>query len=224
MGTPANLLYEKDVRKLQIRYESQLLFSEVNVNFRFLLLSVALVFQSAFASAASLDEVFSSSYYTHYEAGRCGGNIMALVTRANEARIDVSRAKILQIRNEGFSVFGMLNAEHARDKGRVLAQTTPQGLRFAPGETNWDFHVVLELDGEIYDFDFGNSPSIAAVDDYFETMFLNDRTKEQGGKFPVEPNAKLKDYRVTVLSAQDYLRGVKNPKETKLTLAEYLKR
>lgn len=194
------------------------------MKFSFLVLSAALIFQSASASASGLDEVFASSYYTHYEAGQCGGNIMALITRADKAGIDVSRAKILQIRNEGFSVFGMVNAEHARDKGRVLAQTTPEGLRFAPGETNWDFHVVLELDGEIYDFDFGNTPVIAKVDDYFQKMFFDDRTKQEGGKFPVEAAVKLKDYKVTILSAQDYLKGVRKPNETKLTLAEYLKR
>ncbi|RYZ69191.1 MAG: hypothetical protein EOP05_15220, partial [Proteobacteria bacterium] len=137
-------------------------------------LSFVIVAQGALAHAAFLDQVFASSFISGYRPNHCGANIIALVDRADQAGVDLSRAKVLELRNKGNSVFGMLNAEYARNQGRLLPQPTADGLKFEPGETNWDFHVVLELDGEIFDFDFGNRPLVAKVQDYFDKMFIEE--------------------------------------------------
>ncbi|RYZ66164.1 MAG: hypothetical protein EOP05_19530 [Proteobacteria bacterium] len=80
--------------------------------------------------------------------------------------------------------------------------------------------MVLELDGEIFDFDFGNRPLVAKVQDYFDKMFI----EEVQGKFNVAPGTKLNDYQVIAISAQDYIKRVSQPNETKMSLREYLKR
>lgn len=96
---------------------------------------------------AQLEQQFISEFYTQYHWGKCGVNIMGLLDRARANGIDVSRAQIVRIQNAGNSVFGMVNAEYVRQEGRLLPQLDENGFKFAPGETNWYFHVVLELDG-----------------------------------------------------------------------------
>lgn len=188
--------------------------------FKFAAIALLIVAQGAVAQATNLDQIFSSSFISGYQSNRCGANIMALIDRADQAGVDLSRANILELRNNGNTVFGMLNAEYARNQGKLLPQPTSDGMKFEPGETNWEFHVVLELDGEIFDFDFGNKPVVANVQDYFDKMFL----EEQKGKFNVMPGQKLADYKVIVISAQDYIKRVRQPNETKLSLKDYLKR
>ena len=194
------------------------------MKFKFLAIALAFIAQASVAKAASVDQVFASTFYSGYRDGYCGDNILNLVKRSNEAGADVSRAKILTITNKGTTVFGMVNAEYVRNKGRILTQPTPEGLKWAPGEANWYHHVVLELDGEIYDFDFGNKPVVAGVQAYFDKMFIDERPKDQGGKFFADPGDKLADYEIETLSAQDYLKRVEKPTRLKMKLKDYLKR
>jgi hypothetical protein len=42
---------------------------------------------------------------------------------------------------------------------------------------SWQFHVVLEKDGMIYDPDFSNKATPIKTQDYFETMFHDARNK-----------------------------------------------
>lgn len=139
----------------------------------------------------ALRQEFRQTYTSHYVATKCGDNILGLIGRAENKGIDMSDANILIIENKGFSVFGMVNAEYAR------------GIRRdgKPSETNWFHHIILEKDGLIYDFDFSNNPEILSVKDYFEKMFLQEKTKEQGGEHYVGRDEKLKTYKITVKPA-----------------------
>lgn len=189
-----------------------------------LILIALITLSTSLAQAAGLDQIFASTFYSGYRSGYCGDNVMNLIKRANQDGVDVSRAKIVTIVNKGFTVFGMVNAEYVRNTGKLLAKPTAEGLKFAPGESNWYHHVILELDGEIYDFDFGNVPLVADAQAYFDKMFLEEKTVAQGGKFYAGAEKKLADYEITLLSAQDYLKAVRNPNPVKMTLKDFLKR
>ena len=62
----------------------------------------------------------------------------------------------------------MVNAEKARTKNGV------------PSEKNWYHHVIFELDGFIYDFDYLNMPTVDRVLVYFNNMFLIEDEKTKG--------------------------------------------
>ncbi len=159
------------------------------------LFSIHLVFANT-----ELIKLFQASFNTHYEEARCGDNILGLIHRADLQKINLNNANILEITNQGFSVFGMLNAEYARASGR----------HGAPGERNWYHHVVLEMDGLIYDFDFGNTPQVTTTQKYIEQMFLNDKRKSEGGEFYVGREEKLKYYEITVKPALETMHARRN--------------
>lgn len=165
---------------------------------------------------AELIEMFKDSYSTNYEAGRCGNNIKGLVIRADARRLDLNQANILIIDNPGSTLMGMLNVEYARGSRR-------DGR---PGPTNWFHHVVLEKDGLIYDYDFGSAPQVVSVRDYFEKMFLSDKRGEGAPVDYVNPEDKLNDYEVEIISTNDVLRAhrhrVLTPDGQKMRLYEYL--
>lgn len=138
-----------------------------------------------------LKQEFTRTFESHYESNRCGDNILGLVGRAYDNHLAINNANILEIVNSGFSMFGMVHAEYARENGR----------HGAAGEANWYHHVILEKDGLIYDFAFGNTPQVLPVKQYFEKMFLNELPAEQGGDFYVGRDEKLTKYKITVKPA-----------------------
>lgn len=177
----------------------------------------------AHAQAPANDAVvraFEASFLRGYQANYCRQNIENFVRRANEAGLDLSRANIIELTNKGGSVFGMLNAEHARNQGRLLPKPI-DGMRLGPGETNWDYHVILELDGKIYDFDYGNTPQVVGVRSYIKKMFLDELPAEQGGRFFSAPAAKLDGYELKFTRVVDFLRRTPQPNRTTLTLREF---
>jgi hypothetical protein len=175
-----------------------------------------------------LSALFNRTFTTNYVSGRCGENILRLVTDADRAGINFYNAKIIQLENKGFSVFGMLNVEMARESGRLNpAYPASSTFRNLPGERNWYHHVVLEMDGLIFDYDFGNAPKIIPVADYFEQMFLKEKTKAEGGEFYVGREEKLKTYKINIIDAQATLRAreqrQRSPEGEVMTLGEYLR-
>jgi hypothetical protein len=152
--------------------------------------ALALSHTSAFA-AGHLSEIFESVFQNHYNARMCGENIHQLIRAVKQSNLSLHDAKLIVIENKGFSVFGMVNAEYARDGRRI-------GIA---GEKNWYFHVVLESGGYIYDFDFGNNLEIVTIEDYFSKMFFEeDRSASYG--FYVGQEKKLKDYHLKIYSAE----------------------
>jgi len=157
----------------------------------FYVIYLSFIFTKLAFANTELKQLFSASFSTYYVEAKCGENILGLIQRADNKKINLNTANILEISNVGFSVFGLLNAEYARAGGR----------HGAPGERNWYHHVVLEMDGFIYDFDFGNTPNITTTKKYFEQMFLDDKRKSEGGEFYVGREEKLKYYEIVVKPA-----------------------
>lgn len=181
-----------------------------------ILLFVSLLFHSLAFADPELIKMFKDSYTSNYVEGRCGDNITGLATRANEKRLNLNQANVLIIENKGGSLMGMVNVEFARNRGR----------NGSPGYMNWFHHVVLEKDGLIYDYDFGSSPQVVKVNQYFDKMFLSDKKGVGSSIDYVNPEEKLKDYEVEILPAIDMLNArrdrVKSPDGKKMRLREYL--
>lgn len=174
--------------------------------------------ESAFAKS-TMSEVFASTFRTTYVANQCGTNIMNLVKQASQAGVDVSNASIVQITNKGNFNFGMVGAFQAREEGPRY-QTPVNGFKFAPGLTSWYFHVVLEQDGLIFDYDFGNEPLVLPAAAYFEAMLLPEQKWQMGSK--ITPRAeRLAQYQVSIFPAADSLSGQRS-KPTDVSLETYL--
>ncbi len=166
-----------------------------------------------FANADSyLVEEFQKTFTTHYKEGRCGENILNLLQRAQNKGITIDNANILEISNEGFSLFGLINAEFARQSNRE------------PAEKNWYHHVVLEQNGFIIDFDFGNSPVVTTVQEYFEKMFLNDKKTSYGHY--IGRKEKLENYEILIRPALETINARQSHQSEsslkKLKLKDYL--
>jgi hypothetical protein len=173
-----------------------------------------------------LEKLFKNDFKKNYIQNQCGSNILNFLKRAEASGMNLYNANILEISNKGFSLFGLINAEYAREAGRLNPNSSQDGLRQLPGESNWYHHVVLELDGEIYDFDFGNRPSVLAKEYYFEKMFLNDKKKSEGGEHYIGREEKMKTYEILVRPGLDTLRAREerrsSPVSKTLRLKDYL--
>lgn len=186
-----------------------------------------LMVAQAWASTPSLEQIFTEGFYSseHYESGKCGVNIMNLLERAEQAGVDISRAHILEITNKGFTGFGLVTAEHVRQRGRLNPDYPASGLRYLPGNMNWDFHAVLELDGNIYDYDFGNEPQVVSIPEYFEKMFLS-LAPNRTGMVYADRAEKLKDYEVKRLPGKETIAARRErrryPEGPKFRLENYL--
>ena len=191
---------------------------------KLVLFSAALTFSLVSHGSEALTQQFRGEFYNQYRAGKCGQNVMELAERAAANGINISNARVLQIRNVGFSVFGLVRAEFARGSGPLANSPQPHGIRWYPGGTNWQFHAVLELDGLIYDFDFGNEPKVLRVAEYFEQMFLNEKENNPRAMFYVGRDEKLSKYEVTVVSAVDLVSRRSSPSEEVMSLGKYLSR
>jgi hypothetical protein len=170
---------------------------------------------------------FKTDFTKHYVENQCGSNILGFLGRAETKGININNAHILEISNKGFSLFGLINAEFARESGRLNPNSGIDGIRNLPGETNWYHHVVLEMDGEIYDFDFGNSPVVLPVKAYFEKMFLDDKKASEGGERYIGRDEKLKTYEILVRPGLETIQArsenQKSPVKETLRLQDYLR-
>jgi len=163
------------------------------------------------ATLRGLTRLFQSQFDIGYEEGRCGDNILGLAHKAREQALSIDDARVLVIVNKGFSVFGMVNVEYARQAGRMLPGSTRENPQYDPGERNWYHHVVLLYDGQIFDFDYGNSPRVEPAAAYFERMFLNDIKNPGYGGHYAGRDEKLKHYEVESRSVREALEQSRNP-------------
>lgn len=167
---------------------------------------------SAFASAP-MKKLFTETFTSNYSARDCFNNIVRLLEMAEKRKININNANILRMTNEGTSVFMHIKAEHAR------------GIK-APEDKSWYFHAVLEMDGLIYDYDFGQTPSVLPVSAYFDKMFFSEVMKFPGDFKYVGAERKKEDYQVEILDGISVLRAKSRhdmPKGEKLRFGRYLK-
>ena len=124
----------------------------------FLLLALPLPSIAKADDSVNLKQLFTTQFVSGYQPKECGRNIMAFVELAAQKQIPMESASILHITNRGQTELDAVWGLQARG-GR--------------GAERWIFHVVLESDGLIFDFDYGNSPNPVPTGEYFRTMFLD---------------------------------------------------
>lgn len=103
------------------------------------------------ARCGRLLTVFEEIFEVEYKCSYCADNILTLVKAAKHAKLNLGGARVIVI--VGDAQFTLL----------------PRAARVAGSE--WIYHVVLEVDGRIFDFDYRNVPTSIPVQEYFETMF-----------------------------------------------------
>jgi hypothetical protein len=80
-----------------------------------------------------------------YKKGACCDNICRFVSQLHDQKIDLSKARVLYILKQS-------------DEEGLYPQRSRQGIAI------WGFHVVLELDGKIYDYDHAEAEPVPAHD------------------------------------------------------------
>lgn len=182
---------------------------------RALFISALLLFAHSSFASPELAEEFKSSWVSGYKAGKCGQNVMDLVTRAQAKGIDMSKAKIVNITNDGY----IMSVMHRRNSGQLFPEPV-NGYRFAPGIHNFYFHVVLENNGLIYDYDFGNEPQIVTADEYLRRMFIEEPVPLP--KWTIFDKIKEREeYKVFFYSAEEYLNQGDEAPAPEIRLIEY---
>lgn len=116
-----------------------------------LLLSVLLGTALGTERCEKLLTVFEEIYELEYRCFYCGDNILTLVRAAKQAKLNMGGARVLII------------------IGGLESSLVPRQARM-PGAT-WTYHVVLEVDGRIFDFDYRNVAVSVPINEYFDTMF-----------------------------------------------------
>ena len=164
---------------------------------------------SPILTASEIKAEFKTSFYNNYTSGKCGPNILNFIQKVENLGIDIKRGKVLKISNKGYHTFVMVNAEKARTKNG------------GPSEKNWYHHVIFELDGFIYDFDYFNLPTVDQVSVYFNKMFLIEDKKTKGSSLYVGKENKLRDYQVEIISIDAALNRAKY-KSKILKLSDFL--
>jgi hypothetical protein len=178
----------------------------------------SILLASSFAVADPvLKEEFFATYYTHYQEGKCGENTMALAKRALAKGAKITSARVYHITNGGY----ILSTVFRRNSGQRLPSPllTPVGeIRYEPGIKNFYFHVVLEHDGEVYDFDFGNEPEVVGTKDYIRRMFWEEPAiTEYTGLEALKWREK---YVVEFIPLEAFVKDDAPPSEEKMTLKE----
>ncbi len=179
---------------------------------------VLLLLPSLAAADPILKREFESTYYTHYKEGKCGENTRELAKRALAKGARISSARVYHITNGGY----ILSTVFRRDSGQRLPSPliTPVGeIRSEPGIKNFYFHVVLEHEGDVYDFDFGNVPEVVSAKDYIRRMFWEEPaiTAYTG----LEALKWREKYVVEFIPLESFLEGKALPFEEKTTLKEF---
>jgi hypothetical protein len=101
---------------------------------------------------------------------------MAFIDLAHKRGIDMGRAHIVEIINEGNKTFGMVRARVPRRRS---------------GDAYWYQHVVLDYNGVVFDFDFTEGPLVLERGDYAQAMFYAEERP---------------DYVTRLTTVQEYLR------------------
>jgi len=138
--------------------------------------------------------LFDQFFRHRYVANRCGDNTENFLQSLDDRGLLPRNAKLVRIKNLGGSLFGLVNAEFARE-----------ATRLGPGETNWGFHVAAEIDGMIYDFDFGNRPEIVSIANWIDRQWLIENPQPYPAYYRVGREEKSNTYQVELFDARTYL-------------------
>ncbi len=166
---------------------------------------------SAFAAdTKKLNKIFEDTFWTIYQSNYCGRNIENFSTEAVEQNVDLKNAYIMEIRNAGFDMFGLVAALAAREEGRLIEPRTSKPPFRTIGYSNWNFHVVLIADGLVYDYDFMNKATVLKLEDYLDQMYVPlEKRKDMEWKLD-----KLGPYKISLYPIKEYLHAIKNRQST----------
>lgn len=119
-------------------------------------------------------EIFGEFNTKQYQAGNCDDNIFKFVSTLKQEGFDVSK----------------MNALFISRKPPIEENIASRGARNGP--TTWRFHVVLQVDQSIFDFDFGDDGGVNPLEPYFLYMF--------------EPFKDLTNVRLQVIDGESYIK------------------
>ncbi len=112
-----------------------------------------------FRNDSTISNIFKRTYLDEYtKGGHCYFNIWNFVNSLKyEKGVDLNKANVLYIIPE---------------KYKIKKKTTFEVLKNRQDDKDkFRFHVVFELHGKIYDYDYSSKPNVLDVEQYFEEMF-----------------------------------------------------
>lgn len=155
------------------------------------------------AWATTLEALFEDNFFRIHVPGHCGQNILNFVKLAQKENIDLTDAVIINVDS------GWVEPQFVRNGGFSPKVPGPEGLIYPPTKRYYYFHVFMIHEGKVYDFDYGNTPTVPALPEYFKKMWI---TGKNADNF-----LGLKVYKVA-----DYLRGSKKPDVPTVKLLDFV--
>jgi hypothetical protein len=100
-----------------------------------------------------------------YCAGFCDDNVHGFLLKLQKERIDLSQVRVLLLLyNSAITTQeGALQSRSLKPESARSPESAPQG---------WTYHVLVEYQGRIYDFDYGLRPEAPLARDYFQKMWI----------------------------------------------------
>jgi hypothetical protein len=176
------------------------------------------------ADLRGLKDLFRRSFWTSmYQENYCGQNIERFAKAAAKEGINLDNSYVVQIVNAGFDTFGLVNALSVREEGRKFDPAPKHPPYRDIGYNNWNFHVVLIADGEVFDFDFMNQATVYKLPKYLDIQFIPE-ARRTDAKYKKD---KIGPYRLSIYPTYKYLEYLERKvsmKEirTELYLRDYL--
>ena len=124
-----------------------------------LLFLLLLPLQSAIAT--TLKKLFTENFYTIHRPGYCGQNILNFLKLADEKGVDLRGAEIINV------------------DGGWVSPLFVRNQRGEPEERYFYFHIFLIHEGHVYDFDYGNTPVVPKIGDYFKKMWITGKERDR---------------------------------------------
>jgi hypothetical protein len=131
----------------------------------------ALLFTAPNVQAQSTEAARFLNDRSHYEVGNCTSNIADLANRLKSEGVNLSEAKVIYILYERVHRAGLPMKIQKMTAYNHYDSSLPGYLQV------WDFHVVLELNGRIMDYDNFNTNGLPDPEAYFSKMFLGGDVK-----------------------------------------------
>ena len=127
------------------------------------LFALSLGLASTPSLAETLDQCFEKSYFdlTIYKQNWCNRNVRNLYGACFAHEPSNHKAHVIYLLS--------VNSDEQMKKDVPTIRVYPFSAR--SGTRVWNFHVILERDGLIYDLDYTTQPQITDVFTYFEKMF-----------------------------------------------------
>lgn len=162
----------------------------------FLLLLVSSV--SWASELEGLKQLFRENFYNDdiYTENECAENVMRFAQLAKRKGLALVGSEILKIENYGIDNFGLVGALAARNGGNIVRDENGNVVipnRWMAGSRNWHFHAVFAYYGQIFDFDFTNSPTVLKEPHYWREMYLTDIE----GHKPQRAMSRIGNYQIT---------------------------